>query len=218
MARPVKELRNEVRDRIWYSRDGAFAFLIYTPHTFGHSQLVVAMPFDKEKEDEAFLKAAPHIAACIRILRNSLSSPSDREWESLAEYTISSGAYEKTLVLRVSADEEKNTYKVHLVPYFKSHLDATNKLYQVTHDKKPTKKGGLLHWLGQREVIVDYDMRHGTDDKCVKNRIESFRLHQLALKLRRNRESGLTTRSSGLAGACVGATLSLLATRCLRRR
>jgi hypothetical protein len=216
MALSFKELHNKVARRIWYSRNGAFAFLVDAPHTFGASQLVVAMRFDKE--GEAFLKVSCHIATCIGILRTSLPSPADHEWESLAEYTRSSGSYKKTLVLRVSADERKNTYKVHLVPYFKSHLDATSKLYQVTHDKGPKEKGGLLHWLGQREVILDYDMRAGRDDKLVEARIKSFRLDQLALKLRRNRESGLTNRSSGLAGACVGAASSLLTTRRLRPR
>jgi hypothetical protein len=187
MALPFRELRKKVADRIWYSANGAFAFLVEAPHTFGHSQLVVAIRSDKE--DKSFSNAARHIATCIGILRTSLPSPADHEWESLVEYTRSSGSYEKTLVLRVSADEEKNTYKVHLVPYFKSHLDATNKLYQVTHDKGPTKKGGLLHWLGQREVILDYDMRAGDDDKLVQARIKSFRLQQLALKLRGNRSN-----------------------------
>jgi hypothetical protein len=100
-------------------------------------------------------------------------------------------------VLRVSANEERNTYKIHLVPYFKSHLDATNKLYKVTHDKEPKDKGGLLHWLGQREVILDYDMRDGRDNKLVKTRINSYNLQQLALKLRGKRENGLPTVQEG---------------------
>jgi len=183
----------QIRDRTWYENDDAYAFLVDAPHTFGHSQLVVRIRSDKE--DESFSKAAPHIAACIRKFRTSLPDPGGRNWKSLAHYTRSSGSYKKTLVLRVSANEERNTYKIHLVPYFKSHLDATNKLYQVTHDKEPKDKGGLLHWLGQREVILDYDMRDGRDNKLVKTRINSFSLQQLALKLRGKRENGLPNRS-----------------------
>jgi len=190
-----RKLRKKVADRIWYSVNGAFAFLVDTPHTFGHSQLVVSIRSDKE--DKSFSKAADHIVACIRKLRTSLPCPGDHKWRSLAKYTRSSGPYEKTLVLRVSADEEGNMYKIHLVPYFKSHLNATNKLYRVTHDKKRNDKGGLLHWLGQREVILDYDMRDGRDNDLVKARINSFRLQQLALRLRGNRENGLTSRLSG---------------------
>ena len=191
MALTFSKLRKETADRIWYSANGAFAFLVDAPHTFGHSQLVVAI--QPNKEDESFSTVAHHIAACIKKLRTSLPSPSDDKWRSLAEYTRSSGPYEKTLVLRVSADEKKDMYKIHLVPYFKSHLDATNKLYRVTHDKGRKDKGGLLHWLGQREVIVDYDMRDGRDNKLVKTRIKSFRLQQLALMLHGNRENGLTS-------------------------
>jgi len=196
MALPFRELRKKVADRIWYSANGAFAFLVDAPHTFGHSQLVVLIR--SNKEDKSFSKAARHIAASIRKLRTSLPGPGDHKWKSLAEYTRSSGPYEKTLVLRVSADEEGNMYKIHLVPYFKSHLDATNKLYRATHDKTRKDKGGLLHWLGQREVILDYDIRDGRDNEIVKIRINSFRLQQLALKLRGNRENGLTSRSSRL--------------------
>lgn len=195
MALTFSKLRKKTADRIWYCENGAFAFLVDAPLTFGHSQLVVAI--QPKKEDESFSTVAHHIAACIKKLRTSLPSPRDGKWKPLAEYTRSCGPYEKTLVLRVSADEKRNMYKIHLVPYFKSHLDATNKLYRVTHDKGRKGKGGLLHWLGQREVIVDYDMRDGRDSKLVKTRIKSFRLKQLALRLHRNRENGLTSNSSG---------------------
>lgn len=195
MAVTFKELRKEVMDRTWYRTNGAFAFLVDAPHTFGHSQLVVAIRSDKE--DKSFSKAARHIAACIAKLRASLPAPGGHKWKSLAEYTRSSGRYEKTLVLRVSADEEEKMYKIHLIPYFKSHLDTTNELYRVTHGKRRNDKGGLLHWLGQREVILDYDMRDGRDNPVVKGRINSFHLEQLALKLRGNQDNGLTTYLSG---------------------
>jgi hypothetical protein len=185
MAQIFSKLRKAVTDRIWYTEKGAFAFLVDAPLTFGHSQLVVAIKPDKE--DESFSAIAPHIAACIKKLRTSLPSPGDIKWMPLAKYTRSCGTYQKTLLLRTSADEKKNIFKIHLVPYFKSHFDATNKLYRVTYNKGRKDKGGLLHWLGQREVIVDYDMRDGRESKLVKMRIKSFHLEQLALRLHRNR-------------------------------
>ncbi len=188
MAVSFRELRKEVVNRIWYKANGAFAFLVDAPHTFGHSQLVVAIRSDKE--DKCFSNTARHIAACIAKLRAWLPAPGDRRWKSLAKYTRSSGPYKKTLILRVSADEDEKMYKIHLIPYFKSHLDATNKLYRVTHDKRRNEKGGLLNWLGQREVMLDYDMRFGRENQFAKTRIDSFHLEQLALKLgggRKNR-------------------------------
>jgi len=182
MALSFEDYRGKVGDRIWYSANGVFAFLVCAPHTFGHSQLVVKI-CSNEEEYKSFSKAAPHIAACIKNLRTSLPRPEDCNWKSLAEYTKSSGPYEKTLVLRVSADEARDTYKIHLIPFFESHLDATNELYQVTHVKGPEDKGGLLHWLGKREVILDCDMRDGCDNELVKNRINSFHLQQLKSSL-----------------------------------
>ena len=187
MALTFSKLYKETADRTWYDTDGAFAFLVDAPLTFGHSQLVVKI--QSNKQDESFSAVAHHIAACIKNLRTSLPSPSEDKWRSLAAYTRSFGPYKKILLLRVSADETRNMYKIHLVPYFKSHLDATNKLYRVTHNKGRKGKGGLLHWLGQREVIVDYDMRDGRDNKLVKTRIKTFRLKQLASRLHVYREN-----------------------------
>jgi hypothetical protein len=92
-------------------------------------------------------------------------------------------------------------YKVHLVPYFASHLDATNRLYQVLNDADESAVGGLLHWIGQRERLVDYDMRHGREDKVVRARIASFKLEQLAPVLaskgaRPNKTLHLTTAAA----------------------
>lgn len=178
MALSYDNLRAEVADRIWYRANGVFAFLVDAPHTFGHSELVLKIRTSGH-EERFFAKAAGDAAKCIRLLRTKL--PSRRtEWRQLADYTKTSGPYKKTLVLRVSVDEKANTYKVHLVPYFKSHLGSTGKLYRATHDIREHQTGGLLHWLGQREVLLDYDMRHGREDAAVRKRIESFRLPQLA--------------------------------------
>ena len=178
MALSYDKLRAKVADRIWYRANGAFAFLVDAPHTFGHSQLVLKVPTSCH-EERSFAKAAGHAAKCVGLLRMKL--PTRRTaWRQLTDYTMTSGPYKKTLVLRVSADEEVNTYKVHLVPYFKSHLDTTGKLYRATHHIRGHKTGGLLHWIGQREVLLDYDMRLGRGNAAVRARIESFRLPQLA--------------------------------------
>lgn len=182
MALPFEELRNKVDDRIWYRSTGAFAFLIYTPHTLGHSQLVLKI-CESTQEGRIFAMASIHAAKCIEILRTKLcTKPSikRKEWRRLVTYTRTSGLYKKTLVLRVSADEEADTYKMHLVPYFASHLEATGKLYRAIHNKEASKTGGLLHWLGQREVLLDYDIRDGFNDPIVKERIDSFNLPKLA--------------------------------------
>jgi hypothetical protein len=173
----------KLRDRTWYEKDGAYAFLVDAPHTFGHSQLVVTVR-GVGKEENSFSTAARHIVGCIKRLRMSLPKPDDPNWKALARYTRTSGPYKKMLLFRVSANEKRNEYKVHLVPYFKSHLDATNRLYRATHNKGPRAKGGLLHWLGLREVILDYDMRDGRNSKVVQSRIKAFRLQLLASKLR----------------------------------
>jgi len=187
MAKTFNDLRKDVEDRIWCQTEDAFAFLVDQPHTFGHSQLIMRTP-ESEDEDCSFLGAVPHIAKCIKRLRTALPSPDAGGWKTLADYTQTWGRYEKTLVLRVSANEARGWYKVHLMPYYRSHLDATIKLYRATHNYKkkedPTRKGGLLHWLGQREVLLDYDMRKGREDAIVNERINSFHLDKLADKLR----------------------------------
>jgi hypothetical protein len=182
MALCYDKLSKEVNDRIWYRSTSAFAFLVDAPYTLGHSQLVLKI-LKPIQEEHIFAKASIHAAKCIETLSTKLRSKltlQRKEWRQLAIYTETSGCYEKTLVLRVSADEEADTYKVHLVPYFASHLEATGRLYRGTHNKEKGRTGGLLHWLGQREVLVDYDMRHGRSDPIVMGRIDSFNLSQLA--------------------------------------
>ena len=185
MAVTFDKLLEVVRDRTWYHARGVFAFLVDAPLTFGHSQLVVKAPKSKN-EEFWFATAAPHIAICIRTLRTELTSRNRSGWRSLAQYTGTSGRYRKTLVLKASADETRGMYKLHLVPYFASHLYATNQLYQVLNDADHGAAGGLLHWIGQRERLVDYDMRYGREDNVVKARIVSFNLAQLALLLTSN--------------------------------
>jgi len=74
---------------------------------------------------------------------------------SLAKLTITDGDYIKTLILRTSANEENNEYKVHLVPYFSSHASSCKNRYTAIHSVSPGTTGGLLGWLGVRETIAD---------------------------------------------------------------
>lgn len=172
-----------LRDRTWYVGVDAYAFLVDAPITLGHSQLKVSVNHSQYEED-VFSSAAGHIAKCIRIIRTTLRSLDVDQWSSLARYTGTSGEFKKTLLLKASANEAEDEYKIHLVPYFSSHLSATNKLYAAIQEIESNEPGGLLHWVGQRERIVDYDMRSGRNDKTVRKRIESFNLPQLASKLR----------------------------------
>lgn len=175
---------NDFRDRTWYENGNAYAFLVDTPHTFGHTQLVLKID-NTEKEEDCFRKASSHVTSCIKKLRTALQDNFADDYAFLLRYTRTSGKYKKTLVLRVSARESKGEYKVHLVPYFESHFHATNKLYRATHDKHKKENGGLLHWLGLREVLLDYDMREGRGSEAVKKRIQSFGLQKLAAELRK---------------------------------
>src|SRR2546428_14009630 len=120
MAMTFDKLRDVVRDRTWYRARGVFAFLVNAPLTLGHSQLVVKTP-QSDTEERSFAAAAPHVANCIRVLRTRLPSHGRKSWQSLTQYTKTSGGYRKTLVLKASAEEPKGIYKVHLVPYFASH-------------------------------------------------------------------------------------------------
>jgi hypothetical protein len=184
MAMCYNDLRDIVKKRIWYDSDDAFAFLVDTPFTFGHSQLVMKIHKWAEEEDN-FAKASIHATNCIKTLRTKLYNQW-MKWPKLAEYTNTSGSYVKTLVLRVSADEAVNTYKIHLVPYFASHSNDTEELYRK-NQKKKKGTGGLVNWLGERERKVDSDMCDGRNDPIVKKRIESFKLYDLTSFLRSGR-------------------------------
>jgi hypothetical protein len=101
------------------------------------------------------------------------------QWRALADYSETSGHYVKTLVLKASANEARNEYKVHLVPCFSSHVDAANRLLNDRIDGMPGRAGGLLHWIGQREHIVDQDTLPKPSPQA-RDRISSFRLPDLA--------------------------------------
>jgi hypothetical protein len=180
MALKFKDLRGQIGVRVWYEERDAFAFVLHAPLTFGHSQLVVRVR-SASSEEHIFERASLHIASCIRALRTKLPTGSRRTWKELINYTGTTGKYQKTLVLKTSADETADLYKVHLVPFYASHLQSTIELYQNTHGHQAV--GGLLHWLGEREVVVDRDLRNDPID--VKARTDSFNLEKLAMCLRR---------------------------------
>lgn len=170
---------DHLRDRAWYAENSAFAFLVHAPIAFGHSQLKVSIACGIHEED-AFSLAAKHIAICIGRFRSAFMSLDLKEWGPLAQYTGTSGHYVKTLVLKASANEDQGEYKVHLVPCFSSHIEAANELFRARFHQG--NSGGLLHWIGEREHLADYDTL--PLDAVAGERIKSFCLTGLAAILR----------------------------------
>lgn len=132
-------------------------------------------------EEEAFSLAAQHIKRCITVFRRVLCK-NVASYEQLADYTKTSGSYCKTAILRASANETNRQYKVHLVPLFDSHLDDMMRLHQATQQLTWPIRGGMLHWLGDREVSVDRDAMGRTS--VYHERVVSFRLDDLAKELK----------------------------------
>jgi hypothetical protein len=135
-----------------------------------------------------FNNASDAIKECLKVLRKQLPNAIKVDtWKALSDYTKTKGKYKKTLVLKTSADEEKNEYKVHLVPYFQSHLDSTTLLYQHVHSAEKGKTGGLLCWLGERERRVDNQIEIWRDTtRFPTDLVNSFRLIELARYLKNN--------------------------------
>jgi len=175
----TSDVPDHLRDRAWYTENSAYAFLVHAPIALGHSQLTVSIAPGIHEED-AFSLAAKHIAICIGRLRSTFKHLDLREWGPLAQYTVTSGHYVKTLLLKASANEDQKEYKVHLVPCFSSHIEAANDLFRARFRKG--EPGGLLHWIGQREHLVDYDTLKL--DAVAEERIKSFCLTSLAAILR----------------------------------
>jgi hypothetical protein len=159
--RRKKEKGNKVRkidsrdNRTWFQNNRIF--LVDKPLTFGHSQ--IEMQCQKETEEERFGQASLLIEIAIKIFRKAFVEKKIHEkqqFKELAEDTETHGEYIKTLILRSSANENANQYKIHVVPYFRSHADDCKRLF---HDKHRNcceeKTGGLLGWLGKKETQVD---------------------------------------------------------------
>ena len=154
-------MSDQLDARTWFksldeTEVGTRLFLVRAPLTFGHSQLIMKYPpRTRPKESARFHHAADFIERALSSFRQVLTPKTLREFKKLAELTLTDGTYIKTLILRASADEKNSIYKVHLVPYFKSHERACQKRYTAIHCVDPKEKGGLLGWVGSRETIVD---------------------------------------------------------------
>jgi hypothetical protein len=111
---------------------------------------------------------------------------SGETWGKLREYTKTSGKYIKTLVLKASANENENEYKIHLIPYFESHLCVTTALFHKDRDIDKNKKGGLFRWLGVEERRLE-DQIELWRDTChfPTALIDSFELIRLAKYLKK---------------------------------
>lgn len=144
-------------------------FLVDAPLTFAHSQLAIKFS-DVAHSDEPsrFQLSAPIIHKALSTFNQLLSSNIIDHFRELAEFTITQENYIKTLVLRSSAQEDSGEYKIHLLPYFRSHAAACQKRYTDIHgDDQP---GGLLGWLGARETEVDHWKRNNPNlDDIVSN-------------------------------------------------
>ncbi len=180
------DFTRKIKDRIWYWRENdelplknayeikkrvtevidlkssiccpiSYIFLVDTPVTFGHSQLVMNFPCDAcHSESACFNQAAPIIEKALSTFKQMLNPRTVNEFWELAEFTFTKKSYIKTLILRVSAQEDRGKeYKVHLVPYFESHACLCRKRYTAIHNVDRKKKGGLIGWLGERETIVE---------------------------------------------------------------
>ncbi len=155
--------------RTWFEQDDGPTqcriFLVHTPLTFGHSQLIFSVHRQRLKEAARFEKVAKIIKSSISALQQVLGSENvhrkKSEFKTLAEITRTKGKYIKTLILRASADEKSTEYKIHLVPYFESHASNCKSRYKALHfikrrrNSATDKTGGLLAWLGERETEVD---------------------------------------------------------------
>jgi hypothetical protein len=139
-------------------------FLSRAPLTFGHSQLVIPFPpchsNDKKISEANFFEIASLVVTGAlktfeQVFHKNHPINEEDRFKRLAESTYSFGNYIKTLVVRTSADEKvERQYKIHLVPYFKSHEAECLKRFRAQHKVRPDEKGGLMGWLGDRETEV----------------------------------------------------------------
>jgi len=140
-------------------------YLSRAPLTFAHSQLVIPAPPGRKNNDSIDEAMLFKWAACLieRVIATFTKAFRDRQahnddkYRELAQVTRTTGDYVKTLILRASASEKAGSYKVHLVPYFKSHRDDCAGRFRARHKIPPGdgREGGLLGWLGERENQVD---------------------------------------------------------------
>jgi len=177
---------DELGVRDW--RKFPYIFLVNRPLTFGHSQLVIPIPDDlRPKESIAFEFAAILIKLAIKGFEEVFGDDklhTEVDFSDLAKRTLSYGKYEKTIIMRVSADEDpKKVYKVHLVPYFESNAALCQERYCSVQKVPPDKKGGLIGWLGDRETEVD--KWQAGNFELAKIARDMWRIPKLADKLRK---------------------------------
>jgi hypothetical protein len=181
-SKRYKEIQERVNNMIFHHnikfyRPLAYIYLVDKPYTFGHSQLV--MEFNDEDdphEADRFTLAASIIQNSLPVFKDKLSQELNN-FSDLAKHTGTRGNYIKTLILRASANENiYTTYKIHLVPYFKSNEEECQRLYYITHGTDHNGKGGLVGWLGVKETKVD---------NCGPIDINKLRLPELAQELAR---------------------------------
>ncbi len=151
--------RTWCNERIESEDVGVRIILVRAPLTFGHSQVIACFPKCRlHDEFERFRVIAPFIEralAAFGLVFGKQGVHKKIELASLANLTMTEGNYVKTLILRTSANENDNEYKVHLVPYFRSHASSAKGMYTATHSVAPEDTGGLLAWLGARETMAD---------------------------------------------------------------
>jgi len=129
--------------------------IVDSPLTFGHSQLILETKKVIPEED-MFEMSSSVIKESIRTLKEKLPEAVENPvWKTLRDYTKTSGRLKKILILKVSANEAEKQYKVHMVPYFESHLCLTTMLFQKGRDLYIGKTGGMIRWLGEQEKRLD---------------------------------------------------------------
>jgi hypothetical protein len=146
------------KDKWEQIKKSPYIFFSRSPLTLGHSQLVI--PSLGDCEQDLFRLASEIICGAISTFNTVFGNPKllhEKDvFKPLAENTLTRGSYEKTLVLRASAQETiGKEYKVHLVPFFASHSELCKERFQSLHAAIPEQVGGLLGWLGTREDDVD---------------------------------------------------------------
>lgn len=157
----------EVSKKKWKKiEQSPYVLLVRAPLTFGHSQLVISSPKGTNQDEEDFFSLGSRIIErTIMVFEQAFKVQKiheDENFRSLAVFTGTKGRYIKTLILRSSASEKfHKEYKIHLVPYFKSHQDECIKRYRYIHGIATGDKGGLLGWLGERETVVDNLLESG---------------------------------------------------------
>ena len=192
MSQTFGSLYPKVLGRVWYEDEeaGCFAFLVREPITFGHSQLRMRIDSQSQREGAAFQLTARHVENTINTFEEALGKIELGGWFNLCVETKTSGNYLKTLILRVSADEAPGEYKIHLLPFFESNLiETTNDFCRSTSAAKPYQRGGLIHWLGKRELSLYKESYERGTKEGFSAKEKSWNLEGLAQKLKASWEA-----------------------------